>query len=108
MAARPPQNDSSEPDSIEFGIAALDARLDRAGVRFPATTEELIESMGDTDVSYDAAGNTLDVAEVLRELPEERFEAERDLLNRLHPIFEDRRRSGAGSLLGRVRALLPF
>ncbi|PSQ06184.1 hypothetical protein BRC97_07370 [Halobacteriales archaeon QS_6_71_20] len=108
MAARPPQNDSSEPDSIEFGIAALDARLDRAGVRFPATTEELIESMGDTDVSYDAAGNTLDVAEVLRELPEERFETERDLLNRLHPIFEDRRRSGAGSLLGRVRALLPF
>ena len=108
MAARPPQNDSSEPDSIEFGIAALDARLDRAGVRFPATTEELIESMGDTDVSYDAAGNTLDVAEGLRELPEERFETERDLLNRLHPIFEDRRRSGAGSLLGRVRALLPF
>jgi len=108
MAARPPQNDSSDPDSIEFGIAALDARLDRAGVRFPATTEELIESMGDTDVSYDAAGNTLDVAEVLRELPEERFETERDLLNRLHPIFEDRRRSGAGSLLGRVRALLPF
>ncbi|UIP01074.1 hypothetical protein Hbl1158_06900 [Halobaculum sp. CBA1158] len=108
MAARPPQGDTSEPDSIEFGIAALNARLDRAGVRFPATTDELIESLGDTEVSYDAAGNTLDVASVLREIPEERFESERDLLNRLHPIFEDRRRSGAGSLLGRVRSILPF
>ncbi|WP_435063264.1 hypothetical protein [Halobaculum sp. EA56] len=108
MAARPPQGDTDEPESIEFGIAALDARLDRAGVGFPATTEELIRSLGDTEVPYDAAGNTLELAEVLRELPEERFETERDLLNRLHPIFEDRRRSGAGSLLGRVRALLPF
>ncbi|MXR41646.1 hypothetical protein GRX01_09890 [Halobaculum sp. WSA2] len=108
MAARPPQGDTEEPESIEFGIAALDARLDRAGVQFPATTEELIASMGNTGVPYDAAGNTLDLAEVLRELPEERFETERDLLNRLHPIFEDRRRSGAGSLLGRVRSILPF
>jgi len=108
MAARPPQGDSDEPESIEFGIAALDARLDRAGVQFPVTTEELIASMANTGVPYDAAGNTLDMAEVLRELPEERFETERDLLNRLHPIFEDRRRSGAGSLLGRVRSILPF
>ena len=108
MAARPPQGDSGEPDSIEFGIAALDARLDRAGVRFPVTTEELIEAMDDPDVPYDAAGNTLDVAATLRELPAERFESERALLNRLHPVFEEKRRSGAGSLLGRVRTLLPF
>lgn len=108
MAARPPQGGGSDPEAIEFGIAALDERLDRAGVQFPASTTELLDAMDDTEVAVDAAGNTLDLATVLREIPAEQFDTERDLLNRLHPIFEERRRSGAGSLLGRVRALLPF
>lgn len=108
MAARPPTGGGSDPDAIEFGIAVLGERLDRAGVRFPATTTELIESMDNTEVAYDASGNTLDVAAELRDLPVEHFDTKRDVLNRLHPIFEERRRSGAGSLLGRVRTLLPF
>lgn len=36
MGVRPPQNDSSTPDVIEFGIAALDARIQESNVEFPA------------------------------------------------------------------------
>ena len=32
MGVRPPQNDTSPPDTIEFGIAALDARLEETSI----------------------------------------------------------------------------
>ena len=108
MAARPPDDSPSEPESIEFGIAALDARLDHRGVQFPATSDEIVAALGDPSIPYDSGGNTVDLAEALDQVPHDRFETERELLDALHPVFEDRRTSTAGSVVGRLRGMLPF
>ncbi|WP_224336170.1 hypothetical protein [Haloprofundus halobius] len=108
MAARPPQRDSSEPDQIEFGIAALDARLSDAGVQFPATSDDLVAKIDDTEIPCDASGNTLDLSEALSQVHQERFENETELLNELHPVFEEERAAVGNSVFGRLRALIPF
>ncbi|WP_129115817.1 DUF5789 family protein [Halegenticoccus tardaugens] len=108
MAARPPQGESSAPDVIEFGIPAVDARLDAAGVEFPATSEEIVRALDDTAIPTDASGGTLDLEAALDRLSRDRFESESELLDRLHPIFEEHRRSSSGGFVGRLRALLPF
>ena len=108
MAVRPPQQDSSEPDVVEFGIAALAARLDRGNVEFPATSTELLESLGNQTVPYDASGNDVRLEEVLQRVPQDRFETKAELLDRLHPVFEEYRTSSRGGILGQIRALLPF
>jgi hypothetical protein len=108
MAARPPQQDSSAPDAVEFGIAALDGHLDGAAVEYPVTSDELVRTLGDPDVPYDAAGNAVQLSEALAALPKERFESRSELLELLHPVFEEYRVSTSGSLLGRLRAMLPF
>ena len=44
MGVRPPTNDTDdEPDVIDFGIAALDARLEDRDVSFPTTAGDLHE-----------------------------------------------------------------
>jgi hypothetical protein len=108
MAVRPPQDDDSEPEAIEFGIAALDARLDRADVTFPATSQELLRALDDPDIPYDGAGNTVPLAEVLDAVPKQKFDSESQLLDLLHPVFEERRASASGSIVARLRELLPF
>jgi hypothetical protein len=108
MAVRPPDGGGSEPDAIEFGIAALDARLDGADVEFPATRAELQSSLGDESIPYDASGHTVRFGEVLTEAGEERYDSESDLLERVHPIFERHREQRSNSLVGRLRSLLPF
>lgn len=108
MAVRPPQQDSSDPESIEFGIAALNARLDDAEVAFPATKREILDQLNNTDVPYDGAGNTVALAEAFESIPKDRFETETELLDVLHPVFEEYRRSSSGGLFGRLRSLLPF
>jgi hypothetical protein len=108
MAARPPQGDDSSPDVIEFGIATVAARLDDANVSFPATSEDVLSAVDDTAIPYDASGNTFELAEALERVPYDRFEKRADLLNALHPIFEERRAEGSGSVVGRLRKLLPF
>lgn len=109
MGARPPPGgDSSAPDTIEFGIAAVNARLSETEIGFPATTGEILRAVDDTAVPYDASGNTLDLAEALDRLQADRFESESDLLDRLHPVYEERRVAGAGSVIGRIRQLLPL
>jgi len=109
MGVRPPSNDvDDEPDVVEFGIAALDARLADAEVTFPATTEELREGFGDETVAYDAAGNEMAVAEALSETDRQSFDSEDDLLNALHPVFERKRQTASTSLVKQLRGLVPF
>lgn len=109
MGVRPPTDDvDEEPDVVEFGIAALDARLADADVEFPATAEELDSRFGHTEVPYDATGHTMTVSEALEAADRRRFESEQDLLNALHPVFERKREAASTSLLAQLRALVPF
>jgi hypothetical protein len=108
MAARPPQDSSPEPDTIAFGIAALDARLDRAEFSFPADAETIVAAVTDTDIPYDAAGSSLSLAEAIDRTGTTRFETERQLLNELYPVFEAERQSRSSGVLGQLRSLLPF
>jgi hypothetical protein len=108
MAARPPQQDTSSPDSVEFGIAALVGYLDQAAVEYPATRDEIVGALGDPEVPYDASGNTVALSEAMDALPKRTFDSESELLDLLHPVFEEYRVSTGGSLLGRLRSILPF
>ncbi|MFB6195947.1 MAG: DUF2795 domain-containing protein [Haloplanus sp.] len=108
MAARPPQQDSSSPDTVEFGIAALVGYLDQAEVDYPATRDEIVRALGDPKVPYDASGNTVALSEAMESLPKRTFDSESELLDLLHPVFEEYRVSTSGSLLGRIRSILPF
>ena len=109
MGVRPPTDDvDDEPDVVEFGIAALDARLESADVEFPATAAGLEERFGHTDVPYDAAGHTMPFSEALDATDRDSFESEQDLLNAVHPVFERKRQSASTSILSQLRALVPF
>ncbi|MFC7175745.1 hypothetical protein [Halosegnis marinus] len=107
MGVRPPTGDSTDdPDTLAFGIAALDPHLD--GVEFPVTAEELVERTGDPAVPYDAAGSEVRLSEAVAETRSRRFESERRLLDELHPVFEERRERASLSVIARLRGLLPF
>ena len=109
MGVRPPQNDDGdEPETISFGIAALDAHLERADVEFPVGAETLLEELGDPEVAYDAAGSTVALSDVLDEIHLQQFESEQELLNAPHPGFEAYRERAGNGILGQLRALLPF
>ncbi|WP_246982243.1 DUF5789 family protein [Halorientalis marina] len=108
MGVRPPQQDDDEPDAIEFGIAALDARLSDADVSFPADGDAVVEALGDSEISYNATGNTITIREAIDRTGKEYFESEQELLNALHPVFEDLRESASNSILMQLKALVPF
>ncbi|MFC7141783.1 hypothetical protein ACFQMA_18340 [Halosimplex aquaticum] len=109
MGVRPPSNDvDEEPDVVEFGIAALDARVDGADLEFPVSASELESRLGDTAVPYDAAGNEMSVGEALVETDRQSFDSKADLLNALHPVFERKRQAASTSLLKQIRGLVPF
>lgn len=103
MGVRPPADDDEEPEAIEFGIAAVDARLDEADVTFPATRSDLLEEL-DGGVPYDGRGRTMSFADALDRTDRREFDSEQELLDALHPVFEERR-SSPMSLLDRVKAL---
>jgi hypothetical protein len=107
MGVRPPQGDGSDADHIEFGIAALEPHLDER-IDYPATGDEIVDSVGDVDLPYDASGGTVALSELLESAPESRFESRRHLLDTLHPVFEEYRAAASNSLVGRLRGLLPF
>ncbi|GAB6877907.1 hypothetical protein JCM17823_01810 [Halorubrum gandharaense] len=108
MAARPPGGGgSSEPETIEFGIAALDARIEEADVSFPATGEEITRELGDPEIPYDASGRTLALSEVVDRAPSRRFENETEFLNAVYPVFDEARQQGGG-FLDDLRDALPF
>lgn len=107
MGVRPPSNDlDDDPDTVDFGIAALDAHLDRAELAFPATAEEVVRALGDPEVDYDPKGSAIALSSVLEDVDRDRFESRTDLLDALHPEFERRRRN-AGGVLSWFRSLFP-
>jgi len=108
MGVRPPQQDDDEPDAIEFGIAALDARLSEVEVDYPATGERISEALGDAEIPYNAAGNSVSIGTAIERSDERRFESEQELLNALHPVFEEMRASASSSMFMQLRALVPF
>ncbi|MDY6818839.1 MAG: hypothetical protein SVG88_09270 [Halobacteriales archaeon] len=108
MGVRPPQQDSDEPELIEFGIAALDGRLEHTDIDFPATRAEIERVLGNVRVPYDAHGNEVTLSEALGELDQERFDSEQDLLNALHPVFERYRAQSASGIIASIRSFLPF
>ena len=108
MGVRPPSSGSDdEPDVIEFGIAAVDARLDRVDLTFPASKAEVETELGDERVPYDVHGNEVAMADVLDRVDRSEFESQEQLLNDLHPHFETYRRKSSG-FIGWVRRLLPL
>jgi hypothetical protein len=108
MGARPPATDDAEPDVIEFGIAALDAALENREIRYPVDAETLAVEHGELAIPYDARGNTLDLKTALAACEESSFDHERDLLNALHPVFEERREQAGASVVMQLRDLIPF
>jgi len=110
MGVRPPQQGDTDdgPETVAFGIAALDEHLERAEIAFPATSEELLETVGDRGVPYDAKGNEIRLSEALRELDSTTFENRQEFMNAIHPVFEARRERANNSFVGRLRSLLPF
>ncbi len=109
MGVRPPQRgDDEEPEAVAFGIAALGERLDRAGVTFPATREELLDALGGTSVPYDAKGNEMPFDAALEEAEGQEFDNRQQLMNELHHVFEARRAHASNTVVGRLRSLLPF
>ncbi|WP_276271714.1 hypothetical protein [Haloarcula litorea] len=108
MGVRPPSDDSDEPDVIEFGIAALDARLSEHDIEYPADARTVRERVGHVEVPFNAAGHTISVAEALDEVNARQFENEQELLNALHPVFERKRDATGASLLSQLRSLVPF
>ena len=107
MAVRPPQQDGDEPDSLEFGIAALSPYLSESDLVFPATAEEVVRELGDVAIPYDANGNTVALSEALSAVRTSEFDTQRELLDALHPVLEEYRESGGG-IFSQLRALLPF
>jgi hypothetical protein len=110
MGVQPPTDDdlSDGPDVVEFGIAALDARLEAWDLSYPVDAAWIVDHLGDERIPVDAAGTKMDLATAVERCGRDRFESERDFLNALHPVLEaERERSGTG-LMGQLRALLPF
>jgi|SRR6056297_1825452 len=108
MAARPPQNDTSEPEVIAFGIAELAARLETAEINYPATSQQICAAVDDTAIPVDGTGNTVELATAFDHLPQDEFASQSELLDVLHPVFEEQRKQAATSVVGRLRALLPI
>jgi hypothetical protein len=109
MGVRPPQNDDdAEPETVTFGIAALDARLEDAEVEYPAGADEVVRALGDPDIPYDAAGNSVRLSEAVDRTHFGSFETEQELLNALHPVFESYRERAGSGVIAQLRALLPF
>ena len=108
MGVRPPTGDSADgPEAVDFGIAALDARLDSREISFPVTAADLTEGHGEVEIAVDSSGTTVTLARALERTDREQFDTRQALLNALHPVFEAER-SRSGGVVGRLRDLVPF
>jgi hypothetical protein len=94
-----------EPETVEFGIVALEARVEERGVSFPVSASELKAAHGDISLAVDASGREMRLDEALDACEKTDFETQQELLNAMYPVFEEERSSG---IVGRLRALLPF
>ncbi len=106
MAAPPPQGDDAEPETIAFGIAAVDEALEETELTFPADADEILAATGDREIPYDSRGRTVRLSAAIEASDHTNFDSRRDLLNALHPVFEAKR--DQGGLRGWVRTILPF
>lgn len=109
MGVRPPSSgDDEKPDSIEFGIAAVDAHLKNADLTFPATKDDVRAEIGHERVPYNVHSNDVPLHQMLDEVQAERFDSRQELLNALHQPFEEYRRNNSNGVMAQVRSLLPF
>ncbi|SER82017.1 DUF5789 family protein [Natrinema salaciae] len=109
MGVRPPSSgDDEEPDSIEFGIAAVDAHLRDADLTFPVTKDDVRAELGHERIPYDVHGNDVALSEILADVPAEQFDSRQELLNALHQPFEEYRHTHSSGVVAQVRSLLPF
>jgi hypothetical protein len=108
MGVRPPANDDSEPDVIEFGIAALEPKLEDAEIEYPTDSRSLKAKIGGIEVPYDASGSTMQLETALEQLEGATFDSQRELLNSLHPVFERKRERAGNGIVSQLRALVPF
>jgi hypothetical protein len=109
MGVQPPSNEiETEPEVVEFGIAALAAKLDSRAVSYPIDADRLEEEHGDVSVPVDAAGHEITLADALASTERTGFDSEADLLDALHPVFEAEREAISRSLVAQLRGLLPF
>lgn len=109
MGVRPPSSGGDdEPDSVEFGIAAVDVYLRNGDLSFPATKDEVAAALGHERIPYDAHGNDVALGEMLAETDQERFRSRQELLNALHDPFEEHRQQHSGGVVQQMRSMLPF
>ncbi|AXR77242.1 DUF5789 family protein [Natrarchaeobaculum sulfurireducens] len=109
MGVRPPSSgDDEEPKSVEFGIAAVDARLRDGDLSFPATKDDVAAELGHERIPYDVHGNDIALGEMLAEVDTEEFRSRQELLNDLHEPFEAYREANSGGVFQQVRSMLPF
>lgn len=110
MGVRPPSNGNNDkPDSIDFGIAAVDACLrDTNDLSFPATKDDVAAALGHERIPYDVRGNDVSLGEMLEEVDRDRFKSRQQLLNALHEPFEEHRRQRSNGVVQQVRSMLPF
>lgn len=108
MGVRPPQSDGDRRDPVEFGIPVLAERVNDSELAFPATSDEIVQALGDPDVPIDAKGHAVKLSSALEDVDEPEFASERELLDRLHPVFEARRAGASAGILGSIRSILPF
>lgn len=109
MGVRPPASNSDDgPDVIEFGIAEVAAALDEAELSFPATGEEVVRALSNPRIDYNARGHAVPLSEAVSDTERNRFEDKQELLNALHPVFEEYRTSRTPGVIERVRAALPL
>ena len=108
MGVRPPSDDGLDdgPDTVEFGIVALDAHLDRADLSFPASEEEVTEALGDPKIDCGPKGRDVQLSKVLDRVEPNEFESRQDLLDATHYEFERLRQQGGGPLAW-LRSLFP-
>ncbi|MFB6113706.1 MAG: DUF5789 family protein [Halodesulfurarchaeum sp.] len=106
MAAPPTQDDSDEPDTVTFGIPAVEAEIDDSEVTFPADASEIRQAVGDPDIPYDPWGGSMSLSQAIQQSGKTHFETRQEFMNALHPVFEEKRESGG--LGGWVRSILPF
>lgn len=104
MGVRPPQDDDDEPDrSIEFGIAALSARLEESDLTYPASGEEIVEALSNPEIPYGPGGGTISLRAAIERCDREQFDSERQLHDALHPVFEEERTSSG--VVGWLRSI---
>ena len=88
---------------ITFGIPALDDVLEASQVEFPIRADTLIRQLGDPYIPFDSAGRSISLSDAIDRAGRVQFESRRDLLNALHPVFEETR--AGGGLRGWLRRL---